>query len=320
MMLEVSDQDDLLSKFRDWISIEVAQGDASQNTQRSYLGSVRGYLAWCRDRITEITKVSENEVKLYRAHLIQSGYKRGTIETKLAGIRRFHDALQDWNFRLDNPAAKVKAKKDLTSRAEKIAEKYIPDRETFLNLWKLPDRKLTKGVRDSAILRVFCFTGIRVSELCALDLVDIKNSENPQLLIRGGKGWKRRHVPLGEMELKILQDWIDVRDGLVTKNNLALFVALDHRTRGNRIGTRGVRSIVDNYLRQAGLKQRGRSCHALRHSLATWLLDAGVPTEAIADLLGHSSIAITAVYAKVVDMNKYTPSEIFHDVEITAGN
>jgi site-specific recombinase XerD len=317
---EIADQDDLMSKFRDWISIEVAQGDASQNTQRSYMGSVRGYLAWCRERTIEITKVSENEVKLYRAHLIRSGYKRGTIETKLAGIRRFHDALQDWNIRLDNPATKVKAKKDLTSRAEKIAEKYIPDREAFLNLWKLPDRTVTKGVRDSAILRVFCFTGIRVSELCALDLADIKNSDNPQLLIRGGKGRKRRHVPLGSVELEVLQEWIEVREYLVSESSQALFITLDHRTGGRRLGPRGARAIVDNYLRQVGLKQPGRSCHALRHSLATWLLEAGVPTEAIADLLGHSSIAITAVYAKVVDMNKYTPSEIFHKVDISAGN
>ena len=67
---------------------------------------------------------------------------------------------------------------------------------------------------------------------------------------------------------------------------------------------------MDKYLRQAGLKQPGRSCHSLRHSMAVWLLYAGVPTEAIADLLGHSSIAITAVYAKVVDLHKYTPSEV----------
>lgn len=71
------------------------------------------------------------------------------------------------------------------------------------------------------------------------------------------------------------------------------------------------RTVVNHYLRQAGLKQPGRSCHALRHSLATWLLDAGVPTEAIDDLLDHRSIAITVVYAKGVDMHKYTPSELF---------
>ena len=61
---------------------------------------------------------------------------------------------------------------------------------------------------------------------------------------------------------------------------------------------------------QAGLKTPGRSCHALRYSLATWLLDAGVPIEFIADLLGHTSVVVTAIYAKVVDRRKYVPSSV----------
>jgi len=307
---ENSEINDLLERFQDWIQIEVAQGDASRNTQRSYLSSTRCFFAWCRDRNLDPIRATEDEIKLYRADLIKSGYQRGTIGTKLAGIRRFYDALQDWGSRLDNPVSRVKAKKDLTTQAERIAERYIPDRDAFLDLWKLPDRTSLKGFRDRAILRVLCYTGIRVSELCALDLTDIKNSDNPQLLIRGGKGRKRRHVPLGGTELDILQEWIKAREGLVFKGGQALFITLDRCTYGQRLGPRGARTIVNKYLRQAGLKQPGRSCHALRHSLATWLLDAGVPTEAIADLLGHSSIAITAVYAKVVDMHKYTPSDV----------
>ena len=310
MNYESTEPSDLILRFQDWIQIEVAQGDASLNTQCSYLSSVRGFFAWCREHDIEPIRATEEEIKLYRAHLIQSGYKRGTIGTKLAAIRRFFDALQDWEVRLDNPAAKVKAKKDLTSHAEKIAEKYIPDRDAFLNLWKQPEKISPKGYRDRAILRVLCFTGIRVAELCALDLADIKNPDNPQLLVRGGKGGKRRQVPLGGTELDILQEWFDVREKLVGESTQALFITLDNRTKGQRLGTRGVRSQVDRYLRQAGLKQPGRSCHGLRHSMAVWLLDSGVPTEAIADLLGHSSIAITAVYTKVVDMHKYTPSEV----------
>ncbi len=310
MTREPSDLNDILDRFQDWIQIEVAQGDASRHTQESYLSSTRVFFAWCQDRDINLITATEDEIKLYRAHLIQSGYMRGTIKTKLAAIRRFYDALKDWEVRKDNPAAKVKARRDLTSQAEKIAEKYIPDRDAFLNLWKQPEKTSAKGYRDRAILRVLCFTGIRVAELCALDLVDIKNSDNPQLLVRGGKGGKRRQVPLGGTELDILQEWIDVREKLVGESTQALFITLDNRTKGQRLGTRGVRSQVDRYLRQAGLKQPGRSCHGLRHSMAVWLLDAGVPTEAIADLLGHSSIAITAVYTKVVDMHKYTPSEV----------
>jgi len=306
-------QGEIMDRFRVWIEIEVAQGDASIHTLRSYESSVQGLFTWCQVRGIDPTEATEDEIKLFRSHLILSGYKRGTIKTKLAGIHRFFDALQDWEIRVDNPAVKVKAKKDLTSQAEKIAEKFIPVREAFLALWEQPDNTSSRGIRDRAILRVLCFTGIRVSELCSLDLADIKNSGNPQLLIRGGKGRKRRHVPLGAQELATLQHWMDVREELASDRTEALFLTLDHRTRGRRLGTRGARSIVNRYLLQAGLKQPGRSCHALRHSLATWLLEAGVPTEAIADLLGHSSIAITAVYAKVVDMHKYTPSEVLSE-------
>ena len=304
------DDEELLLRFRDWIQIEVAQGDASRHTQESYLSSTRGFLAWCRDRDVEPINATEDEIKIFRAHLIQSGYKRGTIKTKLSAIRRFYDALKDWEVRLDNPAEKVKPKKDLTSQAEKIAEKYIPDRDAFLKLWMQPNQTSPTGYRDRAILRVLCFTGIRVAELCALDLADIKNSDNPQLLVRGGKGGKRRHVPLGGTELDVLQKWTMARERLISKNSQALFITLDNRTKGQRLGPRGARFIVNKYLRQAGLKQPGRSCHSLRHSMAVWLLHAGVPTEAIADLLGHSSIAITAVYAKVVDLNRFTPGEV----------
>ena len=311
MKYERTELSDLLSRFQDWIQIEVAQGDVSRHTQDSYMSSTRGFFAWCVDCDIEPVSATENDIKLYRTHLVQSEYKRGTIKTKLAAVRRFYDSLNDWEVRLDNPAEHVKPKRDLTSQAEKIAEKYIPDRDAFLNLWKQPKGTSLKGYRDRAILRVLSYTGIRVGELCALDLTDIKNSVNPQLLVRGGKGGKRRHVPLGDIELRILQDWIDVRERLVDESNQALFITLDNRTKGKRLGTRGVRSQVDRYLRTAGLKQPGRSCHSLRHSMAVWLLDAGVPTEAIADLLGHSSIAVTAVYAKVADLNRFTPSEVF---------
>jgi site-specific recombinase XerD len=90
----------------------------------------------------------------------------------------------------------------------------------------------------------------------------------------------------------------------------AFRISLDHRTKGSRLSTRGARYIVNKYLKIAGLKKPGRSCHALRHSTATWLLEAGVPMQAIADILGHSSMDITAIYARIVDHRKYTPGNV----------
>ncbi len=104
--------------------------------------------------------------------------------------------------------------------------------------------------------------------------------------------------------------WLDARNAFTDLNEDALFISLDNRTRGTRLSTRSARRIVDKYLTMAGIKQEGRSCHALRHSTATWLLAAGVPMEVIADLLGHSSVAVTAVYAKVVNHRKYIPGTL----------
>ena len=301
---------EILDRLLDWFQIEVAEGDASPHTICSYLSSIRGYMSWCNQRQVDPIAASEEHIKLYRAFLVNDGYKRGTIATKLAGVRRYYDAVLDWGYRPDNPASKVKAKRNLTSRSDQVMGKYIPDREKFINLYALPSSRTILGKRDRAILRLLCYTGIRVSEISALDVRDLDLGEKPQLTIRAGKGFKKRYAPLGHKDRITLEEWLLDRNNVANTDCQSVFVTLDNRTRGQRLGTRGIRSIVDKYLRQDGIKKPGRSCHALRHSLATWLLDAGVPIEAIADLLGHSSVAITAIYAKIVDRRKYTPSEI----------
>ena len=83
MNIESTEPSDLLVRFQDWIQIEVAHGDASRHTQESYLSSTRVFFAWCQDRDINLITATEDEIKLYRAHLIQSRYKRGTIGTCL---------------------------------------------------------------------------------------------------------------------------------------------------------------------------------------------------------------------------------------------
>ena len=115
---------------------------------------------------------------------------------------------------------------------------------------------------------------------------------------------------MGEVDANVIQDWLDLRKTIEGADHEVLIISLDHRTRGSRLSTRGARYIVNKHLKIVGLKKPGRSCHALRHSTATWLLEAGVPMQAIADLLGHSSIDITAIYARIVDHRKYTPGDV----------
>jgi len=301
---------DLLESLHTWLIIEVSQGDPSSNTIRSYLGSAKSYLLWCEVSGTNYITATDSDLKRYRAHLVLNKYIPGTIATYLAGIKRLYAAFVDWGWRRDNPAATLKARKDLTSRSERIISKYIPDREAFLDLYKIPDENTIEGKRDRAILRILCYTGIRVSELCALNKEDLQLGELPTLTVRSGKGRKRRHIPLGEEDANLLNDWVDLRNTIEGPEDETLIVSLDCRTRGTRLSTRGARYIVNKYLEIAGMKKPGRSCHALRHSTATWLLEAGVPMQAIADLLGHSSVEVTAIYARVVDHRKYTPGDV----------
>lgn len=301
---------DLLERLRAWLIIEVSQGDPSPNTLRSYLGSAKSYLLWCEASRINYIAATDRDLKRYRAHLVQNKYRRGTVATRLAGLKRLYAAFVDWGWREDNPAIGLKARKDPTSRSEKIISKYIPDREAFLDLYTIPDENTINGKRDRAILRILCYTGIRVGELCALNKEDLRLGELPTLTIHARKGRKRRHVPLGKEDAFIIQDWLDLRSTIEGSDAESLFISLDHRARGSRLSTRGARNIVNKYLRAAGIKKPGRSCHALRHSTATWLLEAGVPMQAIADLLGHSSVDVTAIYARVVDHRKYTPGDV----------
>ena len=305
---------DLLERLHTWLIIEVSQGDPSKNTLRSYLGSAKSYLLWCEASRINYIAATDRDLKRYRAHLVQNKYRRGTVATRLAGLRRLYAAFVDWGWREDNPAIGLKARKDPTSRSEKIISKYIPDREAFLDLYTIPDENTINGKRDRAILRILCYTGIRVGELCALNKEDLQLGDLPTLTIHAGKGRKRRHIPLGENDAIVLKDWLDLRSSIEGPDNEPLLISLDHRTRGTRLSTRGARNIVNKYLEIAGIKKPGRSCHALRHSTATWLLEAGVPMQAIADLLGHSSIDVTAIYARVVDHRKYTPGDVLSKV------
>jgi integrase len=157
-------------------------------------------------------------------------------------------------------------------------------------------------------LRLLCYCGLRVAELCALDRSDLTRGERPTLVIRHGKGGKRRSIPLSDADCQTVDVWLAARPEQPRES--ALFIGLGNQSCGMRLSVRGVRRIVDRYLTLAGWKTPGRSCHALRHSLATWLLDAGVPIEAIADLLGHTSVTTTSIYAKVVDRCRYIPGQI----------
>jgi integrase/recombinase XerC len=155
-----------------------------------------------------------------------------------------------------------------------------------------PSGSAAVELRDRALLEVLYATGIRVSELCGLDLADVDAGR--RVIRVFGKGAKERSVPYGLPAQRTLDAWLRAgRPELAGSNADALFVGV----RGGRLQPTVVRRVVAGAARAAGLPHT--SPHDLRHSAATHLLDGGADLRAVQDLLGHASLSSTQIYTHV---------------------
>ncbi|MCP3994387.1 MAG: tyrosine-type recombinase/integrase, partial [bacterium] len=152
------------------------------------------------------------------------------------------------------------------------------------------------GIRDRAILETFYSTGIRASELAHLQLYDL-DADRQILIIRQGKGKKDRVVPIGERAIRWLQKYMtDIRPDLVeqTEPHPVLFVTRD----GVPIQRSLLALIVKRYMRKAGVKKPG-SCHLLRHTAATLMMENGADLRSLQMFLGHVCLKTTQLYTHV---------------------
>ena len=174
--------------------------------------------------------------------------------------------------------------------------------EDIERLIDLPNVDLL-GRRDKAILEVLYGTGLRISELAALDVDDVDVTEGA-VVVRAGKGNKARVVPMGRQARRALGDYLSITRPELTKKRTAratgAHAALFLNARGGRLSRQGCWKILKGYARTAGIEARV-SPHTLRHSFATHMLDAGADIRVVQELLGHASLATTQVYTLVSD-------------------
>lgn len=215
-----------------------------------------------------------------------------TLIRKVAALRSFYRFLMRRAGLRENPAAQL--------RAPKLRRK-LP---LFLSVeqagetMETPAGVGTRAVhaRDRALLEVLYGSGLRVSELCGLDLARIDASAATARV--RGKGDKERIVPLGSKALAALRDYLAVRGELRSRDGAQDAQALFLGARGERLGVRQVQLLVKRY----GALATGTNAlhpHALRHSCATHLLDAGADLRSIQELLGHASLSTTQRYTHV---------------------
>ena len=217
-----------------------------------------------------------------------------TIARRISTLRSFWRFLRKRGFVEKNPAAALRA-----PRASKELPRFLTVEEAF-RVVDAPKRDADRDERlvrrDAAMLELLYGGGVRVSELAGLtlDRVDLSGRELRVL----GKGDKERLVPIGRKAMNALRAYLDVRGALRTKERAPHPDALFLGIRGTPLTARQVQNVVRRY----GIAGAGRSDlhpHALRHSCATHLLDAGADLRTIQELLGHASLSTTQRYTQV---------------------
>ncbi len=238
------------------------------------------------DPSTAILKADVNTIRAFLAFLTQENYSKATTARKLATLRSFYKFLVRRGKVATSPVAPIR-----TPKQEKRLPRFL-DAEQMNALLESPDTNTMLGARDLAIMETLYSSGLRVSELVALNLTDV-DFLGEVLHIRG-KGKRERLTPVGSTALQSIQRYLSFRDTDPRKANFdqnALFI----NKHGQRLSTRSVRRKLDKYLLQAGLDPR-ISPHTLRHSFATHMLNNGADLRVVQELLGHQSLSTTQVY------------------------
>jgi len=231
--------------------------------------------------------VDVDEARAYLAFLNDKGYSKATIARKLATLRSFYKFLVKTNRCSSNPMTAIR-----TPKQEKKLPRFL-EYEEVKRLLETPPTDSWLGSRDRAILETLYSTGIRVSELVALNMDDV-DFLSEVIHIRG-KGKKERITPVSSSALQAIQHYMEFRNKRAQNNSHFDSRVLFVNKHGQRLSTRSVRRKMDKYLKMAGLDP-AISPHTLRHSFATHMLNNGADLRSVQELLGHQSLSTTQVY------------------------
>ena len=264
----------------------------SDNSIRGYVGDLESFLAHMEKlNVLEFKDLTIEHIRSWLANLQTTGVARSTLTRRIVSIRAFTNWAAANGWLTSDLGAKLAIPKahrtlpeilnvDEAAQILKALEVKAGEEVTAINL------------RDLAMLEVLYASGIRVSELCGLNLGDIDQNRNTLSVI--GKGDRQRVVPLGIPAIKALQNYLSNGRAEFLNNKSADAVFLG--TRGKRIDQRTVREVVYEAMKAVGATM---GPHGIRHSAATHLLEGGADLRTVQEILGHASLATTQIYTHV---------------------
>ena len=247
-------------------------------------------------------KITTLQVREFLAQLKERNYQKTTVVRKLATIRSFYKFLLRKGYVTQNPLTDIE-----TPKVEKKLPHFLSTDEVE-KLLNAPQGNSFQSVRDRAILETLYSTGLRVSELTALNVADLDFTA--EVIKARGKGRRERVVPIGSFALQAIKNYVEARSQAPRINEEdpdALFL----NRFGDRLSSRSIRKILDKYIKVTGLNEK-TSPHTLRHSFATHLLNRGANLRMVQELLGHKHLSTTQIYTHVTTQNVQKSYEEAH--------
>lgn len=259
----------------------------SENTLAAYRSDLVDFVEWAERGLADTpARVDRLILRRYLAYLGSRSFAKRSIARKASALRRYFSWARRTGLVEVDPAVALRAPTG-EGRLPRVLDG--PELQTLLEPTEIDEAEpVWRRRRNDALLEVLYGSGLRVSELCNLDIdsVDLKRS----VVTVWGKGGKERRVPMSLAAVETIQDWLTSRPEVTGElSGAALFL----NSKGGRLGTRDVRRVLDER------SVNPTHPHALRHTYATHLLDGGADLRSVQELLGHSDVATTQRYTHV---------------------
>ena len=317
-----SNFDDVMLDYLDFCEIEK---NLSQNTIKMYHFYLTDFGQWSRDFLKKdtftITDIEEDLVKKYRVNLNRrissksnTEFKRSTQKTFLVALRAFLKYLV-----IEKDLETISPEKIILGKSEDRVPKVLNSQQ-MKKLFEVQNLDRKSGIRDKAILETLYSTGLRVSELVALNRDEINLDTGEFTVV--GKGRKARTVYLSPEAIRWLKRYLSAR----ADPFIPLFIRYsgkkmqenDFDGESLRINPRSIQRLTKKYIRRAGISVDATP-HTFRHTYATGLLSEGADLREVQELLGHSNVSTTQIYTHITNRQLRDVHRKYHKDVLTSG-
>ena len=291
--------EDRIFAFLDYLNDEYGYSD---NTVAAYKNDLSQFYTFLQRRYPEVndwSDVDETLVSAYVEYMKEQPYAASSVARKVAAMKSFFNYLAAGNLLPENPTEEI-----ASPRVKKQPPKTLSEEDAARLLAAPAQNRSPKSLRDRALLHLLYATGMRVSELVALQVDDLDLGQRQ--LYCPGKDDESRLLPFDQETAAVLEDYLEHGRPHLLKDEKERALFLNHR--GRQLTRQGLWLIIKAYARQAGLSD-DVTPHTLRHSFAAHQVESGANLQRIQKLLGHANISTTQVYAQLGEEDEVDDQE-----------